>query len=293
MALAFFLLGVIVWLFRAHHVSDPVFEFLLFQRGMGPVLWLVSLMWGFLHGGGALCPPRVAGNYRDFLDPRALLAGKWFDPHGGPRHPRRGGRGHHHHPPGPGRISGAAGWLNNAGHKDSPCRCLRSPRVTLMLSSTLNFGSVFNSAIVVALSRRSLLLFLVLVHGHQALRWMAAVSFVLLFAVAYHPLSRGRIVVETGTGEFSLPWNPEVGCWHWCCWDCLRLHGLVAVIFCLFVRLDADGFSRDLGFFGLVRPGLLDRHRHATAGAGPGLLPRPWAASRCSAWAAAARRRVI
>src|SRR5262249_49396932 len=35
MALAFFLLGIVAWVLGAHHVADPVFEFLLFRRGMG------------------------------------------------------------------------------------------------------------------------------------------------------------------------------------------------------------------------------------------------------------------
>jgi len=47
MALAFFLLGVIAWLFSAHHVPDAVAEFELFRRGMGPVLYAVCLMWVF------------------------------------------------------------------------------------------------------------------------------------------------------------------------------------------------------------------------------------------------------
>ncbi len=203
MALAFFLLGVIVWLFRAHHVSDPVFEFVLFQRGMGPVLWLVSLMWVFYMA----LEPYVRRVWPEtVISWTRLLAGKWFDPMVGRD-----------------ILAGAAvgiittllalveyqvpRWLNNAG-TEIPVPLPSVTSVTLMLNSTLNFGSVFNKGDRAALSRLDPAVVPGTgAHGHQP---PLDGGGIIRPAVrgGHHPLSRGRIVVETGTGEFSLPWNP-------------------------------------------------------------------------------------
>jgi serine/threonine-protein kinase len=229
MALAFFLLGLVMWVFKAHHVSDPVFEFLLFQRGMGPNLYLVCLIWIFYMA----LEPYVRRVWPEaVISWSRLLSGKWMDPLVG-RDVLAGG------------TVGALSLLLTLAQYQVP-RWLHLPAplpsivsVQLMLDATGGPGTLFSGAITALYLGLLLLLFLVLVRMVTRQRWIAAVAFVLVFAAA------------TARYSVGAPWyrlGPEnVLSWTYQCllamvfMGLLMRYGLVGVIFCLLVR----GFTMD------------------------------------------------
>ena len=145
MALAFFLLGVIAWICRAHHVADPVYEFILFQRGMGPVLYLVCLMWIFYMA----LEPYVRRVWPEtVISWNRLLAGKWFDPLVGARCTGRCCGGRDDHTAVAGGILRAAHWAR----KVMPVPLPSITSVSQMLNATQNFAGLFNCGDGVALS---------------------------------------------------------------------------------------------------------------------------------------------
>ncbi len=76
-ALAFFVLGAIAWLFRAHHVPDLILEFRLFSRAMGSVMYTVGLVWIFYLA----LEPYVRRVWPEtVISWSRLLAGRWIDP---------------------------------------------------------------------------------------------------------------------------------------------------------------------------------------------------------------------
>jgi len=226
MAVAFFLLGFVAWVFRAHHVSDPTFEFLLFERGMGTVLYLVSLMWIFYLA----MEPSVRRIWPEtVISWSRLLAGKWFDPLVGRD-----------------VLAGAAvgvittllalfeyqlpQWINS---KALPVPLPSITSVTMMLHSTRNLGTLFSSAIESLYVGLVLLLYLVLARMATRRRWMAAASFILLFAVAtahYNVDEPWRLGYENLLSLFVQATLAAV------LMVLMTRNGLVAVIFCLLAR---------------------------------------------------------
>jgi serine/threonine-protein kinase len=237
MALAFFVLGLIVWLFRAHHVPDVIFEFMLFQRGMGAILYLVALVWIFYMA----MEPYVRRVWPEtVISWTRLLSGKWVDPMVG-RDVLAGA------------AVGALSMLLTIGEYKVPAWLGFSPPLpsinsaTQMLTSTRSVASLFNNGITSLYAGLLLLLFLVLVRMVTNRRWAAALVFVMVFALA--------------TGKY----NPEGPWWRLGPVNLLSFgvesllavlilgvmmrHGLVAVIACLLLRTTLINFpvTWDLG----------------------------------------------
>jgi serine/threonine-protein kinase len=226
MALAFFLLGVIAWLFSAHHVPDPVSEFELFNRGMGPVLYSVCLMWVFYMA----LEPYVRRIWPEtVISWSRLLSGKWLDPLVGRD-----------------VLAGAAvgvmttllslveyqipQWL---GEIVMPVPLPLIQSATQMLSATRSLGPLFSTGIVALYSGLMLLLCLVLVRMLIKLRWMATTLAVVLFAVA---TAHYRVEEPWRLGWENLMSLGIQALLALVMLAVLTRHGLVALIFCLLVR---------------------------------------------------------
>jgi len=232
MALAFFVLGMVAWLFRAHHVPDVVMEFVLFSRGMGPVLYSVGLMWIFYMA----LEPYVRRIWPEaVISWSRLLGGKWMDPVVGRD-----------------VLAGAAvgvmttllsiieyqvpQWLADhrwlaEGKMPVPLPSIQA--AAAMLRATQDFGMLFSTGMVALYSGLTLLLCLVLVRMVIKRPWATAVLAVVIFAVA------------TAHYRVEEPWR--LGPENWLSLGIQALlalallavltrHGLVALIFCLLVR---------------------------------------------------------
>ncbi len=226
MAFAFFLLGAVAWLFRAHHVGNPTFEFILFERGMGAVLYLVALMWIFYIA----LEPSVRRIWPEtVISWSRLLAGKWFDPLVGRD-----------------VLAGAAvgaittllalfeyqlpQWI---GSEKLPVPLPSISSVTLMLNATRNISGVFTAAMASLYLGLILLLYLVLARMATKKKWIAMISFVVLFAVAtahYRVDEPWRLGFENLLSLFVQAILATV------LLLLVTRNGLVAVIFCLLVR---------------------------------------------------------
>ena len=197
---------------------------------MGPVLYLVALVWIFYMA----LEPYVRRIWPEtVISWSRLLAGHWVDPLVGRD-----------------ILAGAAVgsmttllsvieyqvplWLDNwFGRSVIPVPLPSITSVTLMLGATQNYAGYFTSAIASLYLGLILLLFLVLVRMVTRRRWMAAVSFILLFALA------------TAHYRVDDPWTLRAENWFSFFIQgvlaailliILTRHGLVAVIFCLLVR---------------------------------------------------------
>jgi hypothetical protein len=232
MALAFFVLGVVAWLFSAHHVPDAVGEFILFRRGMGPVLYSVSLMWIFYMA----LEPYVRRIWPEaVISWSRLLGGKWLDPLVG-RDVLAGGA--------VGVMTTLLAiieyqvpqWLTDnhwlaEGQLPVPLPSIQA--AALMLRATQDFGALFSTGIVALYSGLMLLLCLVLVRMVIKRKWATTILAVLIFAAA------------TAHYRVEEPWR--LGWENWMSLGIQALlalallavltrHGLVALIFCLLVR---------------------------------------------------------
>jgi serine/threonine-protein kinase len=227
MALAFFVFGIIAWICSAHHISDPVFEFILFRRGMGSVMYAVAMIWIFYMA----LEPYVRRIWPEtVISWSRLLAGKWIDPLVGRD-----------------VLAGAAigvmttlltfveyqipRWL---GEQIMPVPLPSITSVSAMLSAVENSSGLFNSAIVAMYGGLILLLFLVLTRMVIRHWWPSAIISVLVFAVA------------------TTRYSTEGAWWHFGPENWLSLaiqtvlaitllivlsrHGLVALIFCMLTR---------------------------------------------------------
>jgi serine/threonine-protein kinase len=228
MALAFFLLGVVSWIFRAHHVPDPVFEFLLFQRGMGSVLYVVSLVW-ILY---LALEPYVRRVWPEtVISWSRLLAGKWFDPLVG-RDVLAGGA--------VGVMTTLLAileyqvprWVGSGAGIPEPLPSIMS--VSQMLTATQNLSGLFDAAIGALYLGLLALLFLVLVRLITRRPLVAGLSFVVLFAIATAHYRQGEPLWSLGVENLlSLSSRAALAV---VLLGLLTRHGLVAVIFCLLVR---------------------------------------------------------
>jgi hypothetical protein len=226
MGLAFFLLGVVAWFCTAHHVPDLIAEFTLFRRGMGPVLYSVSLMWVFYMA----MEPYVRRVWPEtVISWSRLLGGKWIDPLVGRD-----------------VLAGAAvgvmttlltvveyrvpAWLTSV-RMPVPLPSIVS--ASSMLEATQSYGPLFSSAIVALYSGLTLLLCLVLLRLVTRNKWATMVLAVVLFAVA--------------TAHYRVDDPAHLGPENWLSLGIQALlattllailtrHGLVALIFCLLVR---------------------------------------------------------
>jgi serine/threonine-protein kinase len=222
-AFAFLVLGLTVWVLRAHHVADPVFEFVLFHRGLGPNLYLVCIVWIFYIA----LEPYVRRVWPEtVISWNRLLAGKWLDPVVG-RDVLAGS------------AVGALSMLLTLGeyaipkwlHGPSPLPSITS--MTLMLNSTGSLAPLFTNAITSLYLGLLALLFLVLMRMVSNRQWVAGVAFIVVFAAAtarYSVMSSWRLVPED-----LLSWSFQ-GVLALLLLSLLTQHGLVAVIFCLLVR---------------------------------------------------------
>ena len=226
MAMAFFLLGAVAWLFRAHHTSDIVFEFILFQRGMGPVLYLAALVWVFYLA----LEPYVRRIWPEtVISWSRLLAGKWFDPLVGRD-----------------LLAGAAvgvmttllsvvefqipHWAGDA----MPVPLPSITSITHMLAAVEDYSSIFQAVISSLYVGLILLLFLVLVRMMTNRRWISALAFIVLFAIA-----TAHYRVEDQWWRLGPENWLSLGIEALLAAVLLMLltrHGLVGVIFCLLAR---------------------------------------------------------
>ncbi len=232
MAMAFFLLGVVAWLCRAHHVTDPVEEFILFERGMGPVLYLVSLMWIFYMA----LEPYVRRVWPEtVISWSRLLSGKWIDPLVG-RDVLAGAA--------VGVITTLLSILENQIPQWlGPQRILVPlPSITSisqMLNATQDYAGLFSSAIASLYLGLIVLLFLVLMRMMTRRRWVAAAAFILLFAVA---TAHYRVDIWWKLKPENVMSLVIQAVLALVLFMILMRHGLVAVIFCLLVRELLTGF---------------------------------------------------
>jgi len=226
MALAFFLLGFIAWICRAHHVADPVYEFILFQRGMGPVLYLVSLMWIFYMA----LEPYVRRVWPEtIISWSRMLAGKWFDPLVGRD-----------------VLAGAAvgvmstllslveyGIPRVLGENIMPVPLPSITSVALMLNATQNMAGLFTSGIESLYLGLIVLLYLVLVRMMTRRRWVAAATFIFLFTLATAHYRVDKWWVLGPENLLSLVIQAVLAA---VLLIVLSRNGLLALIFCLLTR---------------------------------------------------------
>ncbi len=232
MALAFFLLGMVAWMFTTHHVPDPVSEFFLFRRGMGPVLYSVCLMWVFYMA----LEPYVRRVWPEtVISWSRLLGGKWLDPLVGRDVLAGAAVGvmttllaviEYQMP----QWLAARAWL---AEDQIPVPLPSIMSASQMLTATQSLGPLFSTGILALYAGLMLLLCLVLLQMMTGRWWATTTLAVLLFALAtahYHVEEPWRLGWEN---VLSLGIQALLAL---ALLAILTRHGLVALIFCLLVR---------------------------------------------------------
>ena len=226
MAVAFLLLGFVSWLLSAHHVPDPVLEFILFRRGMGMVLFAVFMMWIFYMA----LEPYVRRIWPEtIISWNRLLEGKWFDPLVGRD-----------------ILTGAAvgaittllalaefyipQWL---GEKTMPVPLPSITSAVAMLHAAQSFSALFNSAIGALYFGLILLLGLVLIRMLVIRRGWTVVIAVALYAVGTAHYRQEQPWLLGPENILSLAVQSVLAL---ALLALVTRHGLVALIFCLLVR---------------------------------------------------------
>jgi serine/threonine-protein kinase len=227
MALAFFVFGIVGWVLSAHHVSDPVFEFIVFRRGVGAVMYAVAMIWIFYMA----LEPYVRRVWPEaMISWSRLLAGKWIDPLVGRD-----------------VLAGAAVgvmttlltfveyripiWL---GERIMPVPLPSITSVSAMLGAVQNYSGIFNSATAALSGGLIMLLFLVLTRMAIRRWWPSAIIAAIVFALA------------------TARYNAQGDWWRFGPENVLSLimqmllaiallvvlsrHGLVALVFCMLTR---------------------------------------------------------
>ncbi len=220
-ALAFFILGLVAWALRSHHVADLILEFRMFARSMGSVMYEVGLVWIFYLA----LEPYVRRIWPEtVISWSRMLAGHWIDPLVG-RDVLIGSV--------VGIFTTLLGTLDRL---VPPWVGLPGPMpdfraVTRMLQSATSASTLFSGAITAIYYGLLLLLFLVLIRIVLRRRVLVSMAFVVIFTCW----------TARWTSSDFMSWITQ-GITAVLLLTLLVRHGLVAIIFCVLCRVFLTDF---------------------------------------------------
>jgi Protein kinase domain len=226
-ALAFFVLGTIAWLFRTHHVPNAVLEFHLFTHAMGPVMYTVALVWVFYLA----LEPYVRRVWPEtVISWTRLLAGHWIDPLVG-RDVLIGA------------TAGIGITLLNALERLVPSWLgMPAPMPNInnsmhILESATNFSTLFSGAVSSIYIGLLLLLFLVVMRIVLKRKSLTAFAFVSIFLAASPQLSTHDYISWLVAAISAIVFL-----------TLMVRNGLVAMIFCALTRMLLTDFPISFDF---------------------------------------------